>query len=65
MSGPSEVNPEDEKISKDKPLTTCAKCSLAIVGQFVRALGGTYHLDCFKCEVSMLALEEYHQTIAD
>ena len=28
---------------------TCKKCGEALTGQFVRALGGTYHLDCFKC----------------
>ena len=27
----------------------CKKCGEALTGQFVRALGGTYHLDCFKC----------------
>jgi len=30
----------------------CQKCGNALTGQFVRALGGTYHLDCFKCRVS-------------
>lgn len=29
----------------------CNKCSEPLTGQFVRALGGTYHLDCFKCKV--------------
>ncbi|PWW79213.1 RhoGAP-domain-containing protein [Tuber magnatum] len=27
----------------------CQKCGNVLTGQFVRALGGTYHLDCFKC----------------
>jgi hypothetical protein len=27
----------------------CKKCGEALTGQFVRALGGTFHLDCFKC----------------
>ncbi|ORZ34596.1 hypothetical protein BCR44DRAFT_1436028 [Catenaria anguillulae PL171] len=27
----------------------CTKCGLQLSGQFVRALGGTYHLNCFKC----------------
>ena len=27
----------------------CKKCGETLTGQFVRALGGTYHLDCFKC----------------
>ncbi|KAI5475752.1 Rho GTPase-activating protein [Pseudohyphozyma bogoriensis] len=28
---------------------TCAKCELPMSGQFVRALGTVYHLDCFRC----------------
>ncbi|KAI9781920.1 MAG: hypothetical protein M1816_002143 [Peltula sp. TS41687] len=28
---------------------SCKKCEEALTGQFVRALGGTYHLECFKC----------------
>lgn len=27
----------------------CDKCGLSMSGQFVRALGGTFHLDCFRC----------------
>ncbi|GAA6021426.1 hypothetical protein JCM10207_004729 [Rhodosporidiobolus poonsookiae] len=27
----------------------CAKCELPMTGQFVRALGTVYHLDCFRC----------------
>ncbi|KDE02242.1 hypothetical protein MVLG_07192 [Microbotryum lychnidis-dioicae p1A1 Lamole] len=27
----------------------CAKCDLPMTGQFVRALGTVYHLDCFRC----------------
>ncbi|KAG0260501.1 hypothetical protein BG011_001870 [Mortierella polycephala] len=27
----------------------CGKCELQMKGSFVRALGDTYHLDCFKC----------------
>lgn len=30
----------------------CAKCELSVTGQFVRALGTVFHLDCFKCQVS-------------
>lgn len=30
----------------------CKKCGEALMGQFVRALDGTFHLDCFKCRVS-------------
>ncbi|KAI9751659.1 MAG: hypothetical protein M4579_005964 [Chaenotheca gracillima] len=28
---------------------TCIKCEEPMVGQFVRALGGTFHIECFKC----------------
>lgn len=31
---------------------TCSKCGESLTGQFVRALDGTFHLDCFKCRVS-------------
>ncbi|KAF8426326.1 hypothetical protein EV426DRAFT_661467, partial [Tirmania nivea] len=27
----------------------CRKCGQSFVGKYVRALGGAYHLDCFKC----------------
>lgn len=33
-------------------LRTCKKCGENLTGQFVRALGGTFHLDCFRCRVS-------------
>lgn len=29
----------------------CKRCGEPLTGQFVRALGGTFHLDCFKCRV--------------
>lgn len=34
-------------------VTYCAKCGLAVRGQFVRALQQVYHLDCFHCRVSL------------
>lgn len=33
-------------------LRICKKCGEPLTGQFVRALDGTFHLDCFKCRVS-------------
>jgi hypothetical protein len=33
-------------------LRICKKCGEPLTGQFVRALGGTFHLDCFRCRVS-------------
>lgn len=29
----------------------CGKCGGSLTGQFVRALGDTYHLECFTCHV--------------
>ncbi|KEI39980.1 uncharacterized protein L969DRAFT_16655 [Mixia osmundae IAM 14324] len=34
--------------SRDK--SPCGSCGEAIHGQFVRALGAVYHLDCFRCQ---------------
>ena len=44
---PSEKNEEGKK--KDR---ICGKCGKQLTGQFVRALGDTYHLECFTCHVS-------------
>ncbi|GAA5842625.1 hypothetical protein JCM9279_003642 [Rhodotorula babjevae] len=38
------------KRSERGPPATCAKCALPMTGQFVRALGTVYHLDCFRCQ---------------
>lgn len=35
-------------------LRVCRKCNESLTGQFVRALGGTFHLECFKCQVRLL-----------
>lgn len=37
-------------------LRICQKCGEQLTGKFVRALDGTFHLDCFKCRVSTLVL---------
>jgi hypothetical protein len=37
-------------------LRVCKKCGEPLTGQFVRAISGTFHLDCFKCRVSSLML---------
>ncbi|KAL2757452.1 hypothetical protein ACRALDRAFT_2100347 [Sodiomyces alcalophilus JCM 7366] len=35
--------------SASGPQRICKKCAEPLTGQFVRALDGTFHLDCFKC----------------
>ena len=37
-------------------LRVCKKCGESLTGQFVRALGGTFHLECFKCRVGVSIL---------
>lgn len=40
--------------ARDKPKSRskiCGKCGEGLTGQFVRALGDTYHLECFTCHV--------------
>ena len=39
---------------KSHTLRLCQKCTEPLTGQFVRALGGTFHLECFKCRVCPL-----------
>lgn len=36
----------------------CSKCEGVLTGQFVRALGGTYHLACFTCQVCSLSFSQ-------
>lgn len=35
---------------------TCSACGKPMTGQFVRALGTVYHLDCFRCKVGAHSL---------
>lgn len=37
-------------------LRICKKCGEPLTGQFVRALGGTFHLDCFRCRVGFFLI---------
>ena len=37
-------------------LRMCKKCGEPLTGQFVRALGGTFHLDCFRCRVRTIVV---------
>lgn len=52
-----QLNPVPREKSKSserrRPSATriCGKCGGSLTGQFVRALGDTYHLECFTCHV--------------
>ncbi|KAF2733264.1 RhoGAP-domain-containing protein [Polyplosphaeria fusca] len=48
---PSDPNQEQSNSSESRPrrAKTCGKCGEHLTGQFVRALGDTYHLECFTC----------------
>lgn len=49
----SRPGPRSHTKSPGSTPRVCKKCGEPLVGQFVRALGGTYHLECFRCEVSL------------
>lgn len=48
----SRPGPRSHNKSPGSTPRLCKKCGEPLVGQFVRALGGTFHLECFRCEVS-------------
>jgi hypothetical protein len=45
--------PRKDRRPSDKQ-RICGKCQKPLMGQFVRALGDTYHLECFTCHVRIL-----------
>ncbi|EEP76544.1 conserved hypothetical protein [Uncinocarpus reesii 1704] len=56
--GPRDIAPPRDRSRPNGPAggkspgsssRTCRKCGEPLLGQFVRALGGTYHLECFQC----------------
>jgi hypothetical protein len=47
--------PRKERRPSDKQ-RICGKCQRHLTGQFVRALGDTYHLECFTCHVRTLLI---------
>lgn len=54
-NGGAGTKPSTEK------LRICNKCGEHLTGQYVRALGGTFHLDCFRCYVSLFIRPEPHR----
>jgi hypothetical protein len=54
----SSTDPDQQLAPKPKRSgKICGKCGEGLTGQFVRALGDTYHLECFTCHVSPSFLE--------
>lgn len=51
--GRLERREKDRSRKERMAAATCAKCELPMTGQFVRALGTVYHLDCFRCMVRL------------
>ena len=55
LSNTSEADPRQRpRADKRRPSgqsRVCGKCQQHLTGQFVRALGDTYHLECFTCYV--------------
>ena len=52
----SSTDPGDQNQPVAKPKRSgkiCGKCGEGLTGQFVRALGDTYHLECFTCHVRL------------
>ncbi|KAL9616062.1 MAG: hypothetical protein Q9160_009033, partial [Pyrenula sp. 1 TL-2023] len=48
---PGKVSPvQPPKSTRVKSTRTCGKCQEVLDGRFVRALDGTFHLECFTCQ---------------
>lgn len=45
---------KDMRVGRSRDPTYCGQCNLVVHGQFVRAMGKVYHLNCFRCKVSSL-----------
>jgi len=52
--GDASISPSKDGSRKKRGAQSrvCGKCGQPLLGQFVRALGDTYHLECFTCTVS-------------
>ncbi|KAG0305548.1 hypothetical protein BGZ97_001070 [Linnemannia gamsii] len=49
QSHPIQTSSTPPKPELAPAVQNCGKCELQMQGSFVRALGATYHLDCFRC----------------
>ena len=57
LTDPTNQDPQQQDPAREKPRgrsKICGKCGEGLTGQFVRALGDTYHLECFTCHVRTL-----------
>jgi hypothetical protein len=64
LSTPTDVTPlafpvPQTRSSKRGEPTFCGQCGQVVHGQFVRAMGQVYHLNCFRCKVSSYAISKY------
>lgn len=57
----SASTPQQSSASSSQPTVSsgsmCGACGTSVKGQYVRAMGKIYHLECFKCRVSSRAEE--------
>ena len=53
---PVRERPRVNAAANSKPQRICASCGQSLTGQFVRAIGGTFHLECFRCRVRLNGL---------
>jgi hypothetical protein len=50
----SDVDSGSNSVARQKGQSRlCMRCDMPLTGQFVRALNGTFHLECFKCRVRL------------
>ncbi|KAF9735911.1 hypothetical protein PMIN06_012820 [Paraphaeosphaeria minitans] len=52
LTDPTNQDAQQQDPAREKPRgrsKVCGKCGEGLTGQFVRALGDTYHLECFTC----------------
>lgn len=54
----SRPHPRTSTKSPGSTTRLCKECGEQLTGQFVRALAGTYHLECFKCRVRHIGFDD-------
>jgi hypothetical protein len=59
----STLTPREQRTGRSRDPTYCGQCGQVVHGQFVRAMGKVFHLNCFRCKVSTPTRP--HQVIVD